>query len=184
MEDKDNTPTEEKEKIATIMVFSGDMDKVIVAFIIATGFAAMGVKVKMWFTLWGANCLKKRRGLLHRWLNPGGGAKYRRLETDTVLQNFVEMMNRGGANHLPLSRLNLFGLGPIIFNWILKLKNIPTVEEFVYMAEDLGVSFTICQICVDALGHDASDLIVANAEVKGVSQYMKDSAQAYYNIIL
>ncbi len=177
---------DEIKKTGTIMVFSTDMDKVLVAFIIATGFAAMGMEMKMWFTIWGANCLKKRRGLLHKWIKSAkseGGQQYRRMETDTILQNMVEMLNRGGPGHLPLSRLNLFGLGPIIFDAILKRKNIPTIAEFVKIAEEMGVSFTICQICVDALALDTDDLIVT-ADVKGVSQYMKDSESAHYNIII
>lgn len=177
----------QKNKKATIMLFSTDMDKVLTAFVIATGFAAMGVEVKLWFTIWGANCLKKRRGLLHSWLKPRrsqGGQEYRRVESDTILQNMVEMLNRGGPGHLPLSRLNLFGLGPIIFNYILKIKKVPTVEEFIFTARDMGVQFTICQMCVDALALDTDDLIIDNAEVKGVSQYMTDTSDAYYNIIL
>lgn len=83
-----------------------------------------------------------------------------------------------------MSRLNLFGLGPVIFNYILKRKNIPTVEEFIYSAEQLGIQFTICQACTDALALDTDDLIVKNADVKGVSQYMKDSMDAHYNIFI
>lgn len=174
-------------KKATIMLFSTDMDKVLTAFVIATGFAAMGVEVKMWFTLWGANCLKKRRGILHSWFNPPdrqGGKEYRRMESDTILQNLVEMLNRGGPGHLPLSRLNLFGLGPIIFNMILKIKKIPSVEDFIFTARDMGIKFTICQMCVDAMALDTSDLIIDDADVKGVSQYMKDTSEAHYNIFI
>jgi len=175
------------QKSATIMLFSTDMDKVLTAFMIATGFAAMGVNVTLWFTIWGANCLKKRRGLFHSWFGnskkPEGGS-YRRLESDTILQNLIEMVNRGGPRHLPLSRLHLFGLGPIIFNYILKRKNIPTVEEFILSAEKLGIHFTICQACADALALDTDDLIVKNVDVKGVSQYMKDCMDAHYNIFI
>lgn len=172
---------------ATIMLFSTDLDKVLTAFIISTGFAAMGTQVTMWFTIWGANCLKRRRGLWHRFLNadtPGEGSQYRRVETDIVLQKLVEMLNRGGPGHLPMSRLHLFGLGPLVFNAILKAKKIPNVEQLVYTAQQLGVRFTVCQMCVDALALDTSDLIVDTAEIKGVSQYLKDVQDAHYNIFI
>lgn len=177
----------EQPKQATIMVISADMDKVIVAFLIATGYAAMGIKTKMWFTILGANCLKRRRSIFHTLFGRSKQAdsQYRRKETDSVVQTMVETLNRGGANHLPLSQINLFGAGPKIFNFLLRRKNIPTLEELIYLAEELGISFTICQICVDALGLDTSDLIVSkNVEVKGVSQYVKDSMASQYNAVI
>ena len=38
----------------SIIVFSGDLDKALAAFIIANGAAAMGRKVTMFFTFWGS----------------------------------------------------------------------------------------------------------------------------------
>jgi peroxiredoxin family protein len=178
---------EEHAKQATIMVISSEMDKVIVAFLIATGYAAMGIKTKMWFTILGPNCLKKRRSIFHTFFGKGRQAdsKFRRKETDSVVQTMVEMLNRGGANYLPLSQINLLGIGPKILNFLLRRKKIPTLEELIYLAEDLDVSFTICQICVDALGLDTSDLIVSkNLDVKGVSQYVKDSMGSHYNVVI
>jgi peroxiredoxin family protein len=177
----------EQPKQATIMVISADMDKVIAAFLIATGYAAMGIKTKMWFTILGANCLKRRRSIFHILFGRKNqdNSQYRRKETDSVVQTMVETLNRGGANHLPLSQINLFGAGPKIFNFLLKRKNIPTLEDLIYLAEELDVSFTICQICVDALGLDTSDLIVSkNVEVKGISQYVKDSMASQYNAVI
>ncbi|WP_124949177.1 DsrE/DsrF/DrsH-like family protein [Sulfuriferula thiophila] len=177
---------ESNNKTATVMVVSGDMDKVLVAFIVATGFASMGVQTKMWFTMYGANCLKRRRGLLHSWFHrPAKETQpYRRMDTDTFLQKGFEMLNRGGPGYLPLSRHNLFGLGPLILNYILKRKGIPNVEQFIQLAEELGISFTICQICVDALALDTSDLVASDVNVKGVAQYMKDAMDSHYNIVL
>jgi peroxiredoxin family protein len=43
----------------TIIVHSGDMDKVISAFIIGNGSLAMGMEATLYFTFWGLNRLKK-----------------------------------------------------------------------------------------------------------------------------
>ena len=43
----------------TIIVFDGDMDKVLASFIIANGALAMGRPVTMFFTFWGLNALRK-----------------------------------------------------------------------------------------------------------------------------
>lgn len=178
---------EGQRKQATIMLMSGDMDQALVAFLIATAYAAMGVETKMWFTIWGANCLKRRRSIFHILFGKSRQNKspYRRTETDTVVQSMVEMLNLGGAAHMPLSQINLFGLGPKIFNYLLKRKNIPTLEDLILLAEELGISFTICQICVDALALDTSDLIVTQKiAVKGASQYVKDSMDSQYNMVI
>ena len=44
---------------ATIIVHSGDMDKIYSAFIIANGALAMGMDVSLFFTFWGLQRLKK-----------------------------------------------------------------------------------------------------------------------------
>jgi peroxiredoxin family protein len=173
-------------KKATILLHSGDLDKALAAFIFANGYAALGVEVKMWFMIWGHNCLKKRRGLfsLRRKPDPAREGAYRVLETDNFLQPLIESLNRGGADHLPLSRLNLLGLGPRLFGRMLRKKNIPSLEELIRSAEELGVRFIMCQICFDALGLSVDDLIVPHVEVKGVAAYAKDTMEAHVNLFI
>jgi peroxiredoxin family protein len=171
---------------ATILLHSGDLDKALTAFIFANGYASMGVEVNMWFMIWGHNCLKKRRSLFSRRRKPdlAREGSYRGLETDSFLQPLVEMLNRGGADHLPLSRLNLMGLGPLIFGKMLKNKNIAGLEELIRSADELGVKFNMCQICFDAFGLSTDDLIVPNVEVKGVSAYVMDPLEAQVNLFI
>ena len=173
-------------KKATILLQSGDMDKALCAFIFANGYAALGVEVTMWFMIWGHNCLKKRRGLfsLRRKQDPAREGAYRVMETDNILQPMVEMLNRGGAGHLPLSRLNLMGLGPLLFDKMLKKKGVPGLEELIKSADDLGVKFIMCQICFDAFGLSVDDLIVPHVEVKGSAAYAKDTMEAHVNLFI
>jgi len=176
----------DKKKV-TILLQSGDLDKALCAFIFANGYASLGTPVTMWFMIWGYNCLKKRRGLLtlfSRKPDPAREGTYRVLETDNILQPMVEMLNRGGAQHLPLSRLNLMGLGPVLFNKMLKKKCIMDLEELIKSADDLGVKFKMCQICFDALGNSADDLIVPNVEIKGVAEYARDTMEAHVNLFI
>jgi peroxiredoxin family protein len=173
-------------KKVTILLHSGDLDKALAAFIIANGYAALGAEVKMWFMIWGHNCLKRRRNLFsfRKKPDPAREAAYRVLETDNILQPLVEMLNRGGAGHLPLSRLNLMGLGPLLLGKMLKRKNIPGLEELIRSADDLGVKFIMCQICFDAFGLSVDDLIVPNVEVKGSAAYAKDTLEAHVNLFV
>jgi peroxiredoxin family protein len=174
-----------EKKKATILLLNGDLDKALSAFIIANGYASLDIEVTMWFMIWGYNCLKKRRGLfsLRRKPDPARESAYRVLETDNILQPMVEMLNRGGAQHLPLSRLNLMGLGPFLFNKMLKKKNIMGLEELIKSADDLGVKFKMCQVCFDAMGLSVDDLIVPNVEVKGAAAYAKDTMDARVNLV-
>jgi peroxiredoxin family protein len=174
-------------KKATILLQSGDLDKALCAFIAANAYASLRVEVTMWFMMWGYNCLKKRRSLFslfRRKPDPAKESAYRVLETDNILQPMVEMLNRGGVQHLPLSRLNLMGLGPFLFGKMLKKKGIMTLEELIRSADDLGVKFKMCQICFDAMGISVDDLIVPRVEVKGAAEYVKDSMEAQVNLFI
>lgn len=171
---------------ATILLQSGDLDKALCAFIFANGYASLDIEVTMWFMIWGYNCLKKRRSLfsLRPKADPVGESAYRVLETDNFLQPMVELLNRGGAQHLSLSRLNLLGLGPLLFNRMLKKKGIMSLEELIHSAADLGVKFKMCQICFDAMGISVHDLIVDDVVVGGVAEYARDTMEAQVNLFI
>jgi peroxiredoxin family protein len=176
----------EKKKV-TILLQSGELDKALCAFIFANGYAALGIEVKMWFMIWGYNCLKKRRSLFswrRKPVDPARESAYRVLETDNILQPMVELLNRGGAHHLPMSQLNLLGLGPFLFDKMLKKKSIMGLEELIKSADELGVKFKMCQICFDVLGNSVDDLIVPNVEVKGVADYARDTMEAQVNLYI
>ena len=174
------------ERKVTILLQSGELDRALSAFIFANGYAALGIEVKMWFMIWGYNCLKKRRPLLSRRRRPDPAREgaYRALETDSFLQPLVELFNRGGARHLPLSRLNLFGLGPRLLEKMFARKGIMNLEQLIQSAVELGVEFKMCQICFDAMGISADDLIVPEVKVKGVAEYARDTMEAHVNLFL
>ena len=171
---------------ATILLVSGDLDKAIIAFEIATGMAAMGSEVNMWFVLYGVNCLKKPRRLfsISKWFpkksSPGPG---RNPDTDMFSQNIVRVLNHDGANHLPLSQLNYFGAGSIILNRIMKKKGMASLQTLINGADELGVNFKICQICIDALALNIEDDLLVKAEVLGVSSYALEAKAAHYNAV-
>ena len=57
-EQPSGSPTPRRDKV-TIIVHSGDFDKVYSAFIIGNGALAMGMESSMYFTFWGLSRLKK-----------------------------------------------------------------------------------------------------------------------------
>ncbi len=178
-----NTPAKEKKK-GVILLVSGELDKALLALEIAAGFQAMGMEMSMWFVLYGANCLRKPRSLFSptKWFGKLRGGQGRRPETDVLLQRVVRGLNHDGARNLPLSQLNYGGIGPLIFRHIIRRKGMAQVEDLVAYARDLGVRFTICQICVDAMAFSVPDDLIVEAEVKGVSAYYLEVVEADYNV--
>lgn len=178
--------THDSLKHTTIMLVSGELDKALAAFEIATGMAAMGATVTMWFSLYGVNCLKKPKGYLslRKWF-PGKRRESpgRKTSTDTPLQGLLRILSPYGAKHLPLSQLNLFGIGPMVMERIFAKKGLPKLETMIQDAAELGIRFRICQTCVDAFALDVEEDLVVKAEIAGVSSYTLDVKNSHYNAV-
>ena len=87
---------------ATLIVHSGDFDKVYSALIIGTGALSMGMEVSMYFTFWGLERLKKNeleKGPLSRmnflglgkWMMKKKLKKSNVREMDKLLEDFNEL---------------------------------------------------------------------------------------------
>ena len=135
MADKD------KEKM-TIVVFSGELDKALAAFNLATTGASMGMDVTMFFTFWGLNIIKK---------NEGG------IKSKGLMRKMLNFMNRGGSRRLKLSKFHTFGLGTWMMKRLMKDINHPSIDELIAMARQMGVKLIACttSIGVMGLGEDA-----------------------------
>ena len=127
---------ESKEKM-TLVLFSGDLDKTLAAFIMATTAASMGMEVTMFFTFWGLNVIKKNEG---------------RIQSKGLMRKMLNILNRGGSKRLKMSRFNMFGLGTWMMQKMMKQNNMPTVDEFIKMAQDMGVKMLPCSTSCGILG--------------------------------
>ena len=172
----------------TILLVSGSLDHALLAFEVAVGMQAMGMQINMWFILQGVNCLKKPRShfSLSRFFsfNKLSGTLGRNQQNDTMWQKVLKTLNHDGAEHLPLSQLNFLGAGPFVLSRIMKKKGMASLTELIKSAEELGVSFKICQICVDAMACDMDADLIVNAQVSGVSRYMIDVRDSHYNAVI
>jgi peroxiredoxin family protein len=126
----------EKEK-CTIVLFSGDLDKAIAAFIISTTAASMGMEVTMFFTFWGLNVIKKKEGSIK-----SKGFKHKMLN----------ILNRGGSNRLTLSKFHMLGLGTWMMKKLMQETNTPSIDEFIALAQELGVKMVPCSTSCGVLG--------------------------------
>lgn len=127
-----------------IIVFSGDLDKAIASFIIANGAAAMGRKVSMFFTFWGLNILRK--------------AQLVTVKKDFLSKMFGWMMPRG-SKKLGISKMNMGGMGGKLIRYIMKKKNVNSLEELIQSAMDNGVEIVACTMSMDIMGIKMEELI-------------------------
>jgi peroxiredoxin family protein len=126
----------EKEKL-TMVVFSGELDKALAAFIIATTAASMGMDVSMYFTFWGLNILKKNQG---------------RVKSKGVMRKMLNIVNRGGSQRLKMSKFHMFGLGTWMMKKLMKENKMPTLDEFIAMARQMGVKMYPCSTTCGLMG--------------------------------
>jgi len=127
---------EEKEKL-TIVVFSGDLDRALAAFMLATTGASMGMDVTMFFTFWGLNVIKKNEG---GWKSKG------------IMRKMLGVINRGGSKRLTLSKFNFLGAGTWMMKQLMKDTKMPSVEEFIQMAKEMGVKLVACTTTCGVMG--------------------------------
>ena len=126
----------EKEKL-TIAVLSGDLERALAAFMLATTGASMGMDVSMFFTFWGLNIIKK---------NEGG------MKSKGLMRKLLNFMNRGGSKRLKLSRFNMLGLGTWMMKSLMKDTNMPSIDEFITMAHEMGVELVACTTTCGVMG--------------------------------
>ncbi len=134
---KGESETVEKEDRLTIAVLSGDLERALAAFMLATTGASMGMKVSMFFTFWGLNIIKKSEGSIK---SPG------------LMRKMLNSMNRGGSKRLKLSRFNMLGLGTWMMKGLMKDTNMPSIDEFLAMAKDMGVELIACTTTCGVMG--------------------------------
>jgi peroxiredoxin family protein len=118
----------------SMVVFSGDLDKIIAAFVIATGAVAMGMDAVMFFTFWGTPVLRDAKKSV--------GGK------DAFGKMFGAMLPKG-LGKVKLSQMNMGGMGTAMMKSLMKKKNVASLEQFLEMAEELGVRIFVCEMSMD-----------------------------------
>lgn len=145
-------------KKLSIIGFSGDFDKLTAVFTLATGAAAVGYEVNLFFTFWGLDALKVKPGR-----SPVGKGFLPKI--------FGIFM--GGLKVAPVSRLNFCGISPKIFRSLMRKNNVATLEELVEAAKLLGINFYACEMAMNILGIEKHNLIPEVKEVLGVATFLK-----------
>jgi peroxiredoxin family protein len=147
----------EKNKLS-IICMSGDFDKAIAVFTLASGAAAVNYDVNLFFTFWGLNNIKKNKG--RGFIGKG------------VLARFFNFL-LGGMNNLPLSRLNFAGASPSLMTNMMKSRNVATLPELFQASIALGVNFYACEMAMHVLGLTREDFIPEVKDILGVATFLE-----------
>ena len=152
---------EKKKKKLSMIVFSGDMDKLFAAFIVASGAAAANMEVVMFFTFWGLNAIKKN-------VNTGKG----------LLGRMMGFINGGDITKANPSKYGFGGLGRWMFNKMMKDKNVTSLAEMRQLAIDLGVKMYGCQMSMDVMEIPKEAMIDSVGNPVGVGFFIEQSQQS------
>ena len=164
-------PDEEavKENSTSLVIFSGDFDKVFAALVIANGALAMGNSVSIFFTFWGLNVLRK--------------SNYKTRSKKGIIEKCFGIMMPKGVSKLKLSNMNFFGLGRKMINKVMKTKNIESLESLLEQYIENGGKITACTMSMDVMGIKKDELI-ENIEYGGVATYMENANKANHNLFI
>lgn len=152
----------------TMVVFSGDLDKTIASFIIASGAAAMGKQVTMFFTFWGLNILRSENAPAVK---------------KQGMDKMFGMMMPKGTRKLPLSRMNMGGLGGKLIRHAMKRKNVDSLEQLMQGALNAGVKMIACTMSMDIMGIKQDELL-AGVEFGGVASYLGAAEDSGVNLFI
>lgn len=146
----------------SMIVFSGDLDKVLASFIIATGATAMGMDVVMFFTFWGTPILRD---------------KSKSVDGKDFMGKMFGTMLPKGIDGVKLSKMNMGGMGTSMMKSLMKKKNVASLEQLVEMAGELGVRIFICEMSMDLMGFKKEEMIdYPDLTYCGVAKFL-DEAQ-------
>ncbi|AGF57073.1 CoA-disulfide reductase [Clostridium saccharoperbutylacetonicum] len=153
---------------ATLVVFSGDLDKAIASFIIATGAASMGKEVTMFFTFWGLNILK---------------SESKPKVNKDVMEKMFDVMLPAHPGKLPLSQMNMMGMGPAMIKQIMKKHNVDSLETLIKNAIDMGVKVVACSMSMELMGIKKEEFI-DGVEIGGVASYLGATDDSSLNLFI
>jgi peroxiredoxin family protein len=154
----------------SIIVFSGDLDKVLAAFVIATGAMAMGMEAVMFFTFWGTPVLRDAKKSV--------GGK------DLMGKMFGFMLPKG-RNAIKLSKMNMGGMGTSMMKSLMKKKNVASLDQMVEMAAELGVKIYICEMSMSLMGFKQGEFIdYPNLEYVGVATFLEQAQNSKVQLFI
>jgi peroxiredoxin family protein len=154
----------------SLIVFSGELDKLIASLIIATGAAAMGMDVVMFFTFWGTPMLRD---------------KDKKVGGKNLMGKMFGAMLPKGACEVKLSKMNMAGMGTAMMKSLMKKKNVASVEQMLELAAEMGVRIYICEMSMDLMGFKREEMIdYPNLTFCGVAKFLEEAQNSKVQLFI
>ncbi|HOD14704.1 MAG TPA: DsrE/DsrF/DrsH-like family protein [Spirochaetota bacterium] len=161
---------DERKNKLSMVVFSGDLDKLLAAFIIATGAAAMGLEVVQFFTFWATPALRDTK-------KKGRGK-------DLFGKMFGFMLPKG-AGKVKLSKMNMGGMGTAMMQYLMKKKKVASLPELIDLAVEMGVKIYICDMSMDLMGFKQEEMIdYPGREFVGVAKFLEEAGDSKIQLFI
>ena len=154
----------------SMVVFSGDLDKHIAAMIIATGAAAMGMEVVVFYTFWGTAALRDPK---------------KRVGGKTLIERMFGMMLPKGRDRTKLSKMHMAGMGTAMIKAIMKKKNVASLDEMTELAGQMGIKIVICEMSMDLMGFKIEEMIdYPGLSIGGVATFLADAGESAVQLFI
>ena len=154
----------------SMVVFSGDMDKVLASLVIGNGAVAMGMEVVMFFTFWGTPVLRDK--------DKSVGGK------DVMGKMFGTMLPKGACS-VKLSKMNMGGMGTAMMKSLMSKKNVASIEEMIELAGELGVKMYVCEMSMDLMGFKREEMIdYPDLTFCGVAKFLEEAKDSRVQLFI
>ena len=141
----------------SMVVFSGDLDKMLAAFIIAVGAAAMYERVVMFFTFWGI----------------------------PAMRDIQKHVKKADVMASMFGKMHMAGLGTRMMKGLMKQKGAMSLEDLMKAAADFGVEIVICEMSMDLMGFKMEEMIdYPKMKVCGVGTYLTDASESKIQLFI
>src|SRR5690625_730440 len=155
-------------KKTNIILFSGDYDKAMAAFIIANGAATYEHEVTIFTTFWGINALRKDSPI--------------KVKKGFIEKMYGKMMPRG-ADKMGFSKMNYAGIGPKLIKNVIKKNQAVPLPDLIDLAKELDVKLVACTMTMDLLGLQQEELL-DGVEYAGVAAYLGNAEDGNVNLFI
>lgn len=154
----------------TLVVFSGELDKLMAAMIIATGATAMDMEVKLFFTFWATAALRDPK---------------KNVKGKNFMSKMFGFMLPRGAKKVKLSKMHMGGMGKAMLEGLMKKKGVKTLPELFQIAGELGVEINVCEMSMDLIGFKKEELIdYPKMNICGVGTFLSDAEESKIQLFI
>ncbi|MBI5604302.1 MAG: DsrE/DsrF/DrsH-like family protein [Deltaproteobacteria bacterium] len=166
----DSLSQNQPENKISMIVFSGDLDKALAAFVIGTGAVAMGMEVVMFFTFWGTPLLRD---------------KLKKVKGKDVMGAMFGAMLPKGTGEVKLSKMNMAGMGTTMMKSLMKKKNVASLEQMIEMAGELGIKIFVCEMSMDLMGFKREEMIsYPDMTYCGVAKFLEQAMESKIQLFI